>query len=70
MGGDSAPLCCETPPAELHPLLGPQHKKDVDLTEGVQEATKMLHWLKCLCSGDRLGELGLFSPDKRRLQGL
>lgn len=38
MEGDSAPLCCDTPPTELHAPLGPQHKKDVDLMERAQEA--------------------------------
>ena len=49
-------------------LWNPQYRRDTDLLECVQRsATKMTQGMQYLTYEDRLRELGLFCPEKRRL---
>ena len=71
-GGDSPPLLrsAETLPEPCVQLWGPQHSTDTDLLERVRRRDReMARGLEPLWWGERLGEVGLLSLGKRRLQG-
>ena len=69
-GGQQGQLLSWGPIWVLHRGLGPQYNKDRELLErGHKRAMKMIRGLEHLSYEDSLRELGLFSLEKRRLQG-
>ena len=50
-------------------IWGPQHEKDIELTEWVQKRVTKIRGLEHLPCEDRLREFRLFSLEKRSFQG-
>ena len=65
-GHESVNIYCVVPPQ----YWSPWYRKDRDLLERLQwRATKIIKGLQHLLYEGRLGDLGLFSLEKRRLRG-
>lgn len=70
-GGCLHVLCpCVASTGVLHPELGcPAQERHRDAGVEPEETMGMFRGLELLSSKDRLGELNLFSPQRRMLQG-
>jgi len=69
-GGDSAPLLLTDPPGALRPAPEPSAQDRAGAVgAGPEEAPAMIQGLEPLCWEEGLGELGLLSLGRRRLQG-
>lgn len=63
------PATLKTSQNKVHQHMD-QYRKGMNLLQQVQRgARKISRWLEHLSYKDKLGELGLFSPEKRRIQG-